>query len=264
MLKNKKKEYEKYNKCEKKYKISFCITCKNRSNHLKKTILRNIKDNQSYPFVEFVILDYNSEDDLEKWVFKNLREYLKNNKVVYYQTKIPKYFHMSKAKNIAHRVASGDIVCNLDADNFTGKNFANYINYIANKNNKIIGHFGNYENIIFLSKFGSGGRIFLFKKDFLELGGYDESFEGWGHENNDLKRRAGDYGLNFFGIPINFSETIIHSYKKRCENYKKSICKNINEFNKINLEKYYENIKNKIIKLKLSKLPSDLKRIYPK
>jgi hypothetical protein len=48
-------------------------------------------------------------------------------------------FKWLRAKNIAHQIATGDIVCNLDADNYTGKDFAFYINLTCNQSMDIIG-----------------------------------------------------------------------------------------------------------------------------
>ena len=42
--------------------ISFCITCMNRLKHLQETLEKNILDNFLVDEVEFVVLDYNSQD----------------------------------------------------------------------------------------------------------------------------------------------------------------------------------------------------------
>lgn len=47
--------------------ISFCITCMNRLKHLQETLEKNILDNFLVDEVEFVVLDYNSQDGLEEW-----------------------------------------------------------------------------------------------------------------------------------------------------------------------------------------------------
>ena len=49
-------------------KISFCITCMNRLEYLRKTLERNILDNLLEGQVEFVLLDYHSTDGLPEWV----------------------------------------------------------------------------------------------------------------------------------------------------------------------------------------------------
>ena len=205
---------------EKFYKISFCITCMNRSGHIKKTLLKNILNNIDYPDVEFVLLDYNSKDDLEQWVKSNLNDYIKSGVLKYFQTKEPKYFHVSKAKNMAHRFATGNIVCNLDADNYTGKDFAYLVNYVLNKMPKSIGSCMEFNyNEKFFDNFGIGGRIFLFKKYFDLIGGYNESFEGWNYEDRDFVNRAKKVGLNNYSIPLHYLRTIKHDDKIRLENY---------------------------------------------
>ena len=55
-------------------KLSFLTSCMDRCHNLKKTYLHNI--NNSLPSdgvgVEFVLLNYNSSDDLDEWVRREL------------------------------------------------------------------------------------------------------------------------------------------------------------------------------------------------
>lgn len=205
------------------YKISFCITCMNRLGHLQKTLRKNIKHNLDYPNVEFILLDYNSADDLQNWIFKNFKEELSSGTLVYYQTKKPENFHMSNAKNIAHNLASGEIVCNLDADNFTGKDFAFYINLMMQKSLDLIGFRKHNFRYINAHIAGCGGRVFLSKANFLKLGGYNENFIGWGHEDLEFKRRAAVLGLVTNDIPHSFLGVINHGNNLRIKNMKVSI-----------------------------------------
>lgn len=52
--------------------ISFCITCMNRLKHLQETLEKNILDNFLVDEVEFVVLDYNSQDGLEEWIAQSI------------------------------------------------------------------------------------------------------------------------------------------------------------------------------------------------
>lgn len=198
----------KYKKVDKYYKISFCITSMDRLPHLQKTLIKNIENNISYPNIEFVLLDYNSKDGLEQWVKNNCQKYLEKNILKYHRVDWPTKFHMSNAKNISHQLATGEILCNLDADNFTNKSFAFFINFEFNKNYNIIGFSrGLYS--------GFGGRIFLSKNNFAKLAGYDENFIGWGFEDLDFKSRALDLGLSSVKIPNFFLECIKHENELR-------------------------------------------------
>jgi hypothetical protein len=187
------------NPVTKNYKISFCTTCMGRLHTLKKTLPKNIKHNKKYKNVEFVILDYNSQDGLEKWMKKKMMEHIKSGKVVYYKTTEPTLFSMAHSRNIAFKVATGDIVNNLDADNYTidiGRDipnecWASYLNRMANQSS---------EKVIFAKgKRGMHGRIGFYKKEFIEmLGGYDEEIKGYGHDDHDLVQRAWKLGFTMY------------------------------------------------------------------
>jgi hypothetical protein len=169
------------------HKISFCTVCMNRAIHVKNTLLKNIRDNANYPNIEFVLLDYNSGDDLYTWAKNELQPYIDKGILKYFRTTDPLYFYMSHSKNMALRLATGEILCSLDADNYTGVGFAEYINTLFNK-----------EEDIFLSPLAIGrekkwwdvqGRVCLTQDDFYKYRGYDEQVMDYGYEDKDLKTR---------------------------------------------------------------------------
>jgi len=167
-------------------KISICTTCMNRTYDLKETLLKNIHDNRDYPNLEFVLLNYNSKDDLDEWVKNNLNKYIKNKKVVYYKTDQPEYYRMAHSRNIAFKVASGDIINNVDADNFTNKGFATIINMLAELREE--------KAVFSKGKRLMHGRLGFYKKDFLSLGGYDEELKGYGFDDHNILYRAMNNG----------------------------------------------------------------------
>ena len=194
--------------------IAFCTTCMNRLYQLKETLKVNITDNQSYPKLVFVLIDYNSQDGLEEYVKKNLSKYINKGTLVYYKTNQPQKFHASKAKNLAHFLADADIVCNVDGDNFTGKDFAFYINYIFNKYGS--NHIFQFHKPPF---WGTIGRLALSKENFIKLGGYDENLLPIGHEDMDLVQRAISLGLPLRRDPIeNFQKFISNSLLEKAAN----------------------------------------------
>jgi len=189
-----KKEVKKY------YKISFCTTCMGRLCDLRETLLLNIEHSKSYSNLEFVLLNYNSKDELEEWVKENLMEHIESGRLVYYKTEEPEFFDMSHAKNIVSKLASGDIINNLDADNWVynikkekqefDMSWAHYLNKTANEFP---------EKAIFVkSNRVPHGRMGFYKKDFVELlGGYDENFKSYGYEDYDIVERAIQLGFTF-------------------------------------------------------------------
>src|SRR5258705_6698654 len=102
------------------WRISLCTVCMGRTNDLRQTLIKNIQDNEDYPNVEFVILNYNSSDDMHQFMLsKAITPYYKNGRLKYLITREPKFYHASHSRNIAFRNSSGAIVMNVDADNFT-------------------------------------------------------------------------------------------------------------------------------------------------
>ena len=69
--------------------ISFCISCRGRLHHLRRTLPQNIADNRDYPNLEFILLDYNSTDGLGEWVKHELSEEIANGQLNYYFTSQP-------------------------------------------------------------------------------------------------------------------------------------------------------------------------------
>lgn len=198
----------------KQYRISLCTTCMNRLDDLKQTLPQNIKDNLNYPNIEFVLLDYNSKDGLGDWVKSEMRDYIERGTLVYYKTEEPEFFDMSHSRNIAFKVATGEIANNIDADAFTNKGFAECINRLANEQP---------EKAIFAkSRQLLRGRQGYFKKEFIELGGYDETLLGYGHDDADLMNRAWESGFKLMSFARCGDFTgIIPGHKKHQEgNYK--------------------------------------------
>lgn len=170
------------------YKISICTTCMGRLADIKQTYIQNIKDNEGYPKIEFVLLDYNSRDGLGDWVKSNLMEYIDRGIVNYYRTTEPEYYSMTHSRNIAFKVATGDIVNNVDADHFTNKDFAAYVNMIANRRSSQVAFVKSTQK--------NRGRLGFFKNEFRDvLGGYNEDIMGYGYDDADLLHRATMFGF---------------------------------------------------------------------
>jgi hypothetical protein len=174
-------------------RISFCVSCKDRLHHLSETLPRNLADNRSYPDLEIVLLDYSSLDGLEHWAKDHLGAWIEAGRMVYFRTTDRAHFNRSHARNLAFRLATGDILCSVDADNFTGLGFAHYVNE----------RFDRYEQIYLRPDFDGAhvrlrdvfGRICVRKQDFLRIEGYDEQLVDYGYEDIDLCARLEKGGL---------------------------------------------------------------------
>ncbi len=195
-----------------------------RTHHLQETLLTNIRQNllPDGPDVEFVVLDYNSNDGIGDWILNdpNLQPYLDSGVLKYYRTEDPEHFHMSHAKNMAHRLATGDVLCNLDADNFLGLGFSKYLervytntpNAVVNPSHKVSRYFSADERGFF-------GRISIRREDFEQIHGYDENYQGWGMEDNDFMQRARSLGCRHLRMEnMAFLGVIQHDDRARVEN----------------------------------------------
>lgn len=191
-------------------RLSFCITCMGRLHHLRQTLPRNLEWTAHLPEVEFVLLNFSSPDALEDWAKAELNDAIRQGRLNYFRADGFTHFRMAHAKNVAHRLAQGEIVCNLDADNFLGAGFAEFL----------METFTAGERVYVRSPISKGthGRIAFRKSDFEALGGYDERMnQGWGFEDQDMIRRAQRFGLREVRIPKdrNFLRALDHSHDER-------------------------------------------------
>src|SRR6187402_2937648 len=169
------------------YKISICTVIMNRLPHLKETLPVNIKDNINYPHIEFVVLDYNSADGLDGWVRSEMMSYIEQGVLKYYRTDEPTHWSMSHSRNMALNLASGEITCLVDADNYAGPDYAFWINSVFEQHGK--------EAIVTTHVDGTlphadqGGKMAFHRDYFNVLRGFDESFYGYGMEDIDFVGR---------------------------------------------------------------------------
>jgi hypothetical protein len=207
---------------ETRLNIAFCTTCKGRTFHLEQTLPKNLADNEKCKNYKFVVLDYNSPDGLLEYL-KGLPE-IRTGRVVVYSFREYVPFQMAHAKNMCHRLGileGADVLCNLDADNFTGAGFAEYI----------AGQFTNYQTEPFLwanrnqpSEIrypkGCNGRIAVSRNAFLISGGYDETkYNSWGPDDKDFHHRLRRLEYEPRELPRCYLDVILHNDKMRFKEY---------------------------------------------
>jgi glycosyltransferase involved in cell wall biosynthesis len=178
----------------------------------------NIQENIGYPELEFVLLDYNSKDGLQDWVRDNMSGYIETGILKYYRTDEPEYYSGSHSRNIAFRVASGDILCLVDADNFAGPGYAGWVadSFSTQGINTLITTIR--KDAIPLRD--QGGKMGFSSKLFHAVNGIDESFRSYGMEDVDLVNRlekAG--GTRKYVDRDEFLRFIGHSNNERLTNY---------------------------------------------
>jgi predicted glycosyltransferase involved in capsule biosynthesis len=222
--------------------LSYCISIMNRLYQIEKTLRVNIDNSTDNS--EFIIVDYNSNDGLKEYIYNNFQTDISNGKLKYNFTDKIKYWHASICKNTTHMKASGKYLVNLDCDNFIGKNGDELIlnTFLENGDNIIISQTNN------IVSSGNGGRISITQDNFIQLGGYDESFYPMGYQDYDLIERANIFGLKYININKN-NKAIINSKKESIKNI--GIKMEYNKMNNMNKLLSKLNIDNNNLKVNL-------------
>jgi hypothetical protein len=209
-------EFEPKTEIRKEYKISLCTTCMDRLADLAQTLPYNISVCSDYGNVEFVILDYNSKGpEVRLWMENRWKEEIERGLITFYRTDEPKFYSMSHSRNLAFKLAAGDIVANVDADYFLERSFAKRLAQAANQ--------AKTDKAFFVKSVRSThGRIAFVKDSFVQiLGGYDETFLGYGHDDKDIIYRAWCLGFTLIRMGGADSHRIPTSSKERVKNYDK-------------------------------------------
>lgn len=200
-------------------RIAFCITCKGRSFHLKSTLPKNLADNADYKNCVFIVLDYSSDDDLLRYLAQNHWKEIKAGRLVVYSFRDAERFHMAHAKNMSHRcgmLEGADILCNLDADNYTEPGFASYIASVIHSPHDYLA----VDKVIpGVTPRGVTGRIVVHKVAFLNSGGYDEKFASWSPDDKDFNHRLHRMGYRQNIIDKKFLNCIRHNDDIRFKEY---------------------------------------------
>jgi hypothetical protein len=197
-------------------RISFCTTCMDRLFHLEQTLPRNISNASSFKDAEFVLLNYGGRDGLDEWVRKNLSSEMDSGRVSYYSTTEPKYWVAAHAKNIAHRLASGDILCNVDSDILIPEGFCEYISGAFASNPDIIVAFDSADPC---GNHGCAGIVACRREHFYSVNGYDEGIRmGWGYDDMNFQFRCRMRNSLELLVPPKMCLCIPHSNEVRTAN----------------------------------------------
>lgn len=168
-------------------KVNYCTTCKGRLWQLKQTLPENIK--MTGHNVSLILLDYHSDDGLEEYILDNYTDHIVSGRLVYYKLETPlDNFDMAYAKHIVHLLSDGDVLFNLDADNYIGSTVNELLSLPMGK--------------MLLPKVPDGyvsrcGRIGVNKDDYLKVGGYDINLHGMVNDDGDFIHRGWLTGLRF-------------------------------------------------------------------
>lgn len=208
-------------------KISFCTACHGEMylGYLKDTLPKSI-ENTMGSNVEFVILAY-GDRNVEKWVIDTYPDQINDDRIrIGYLESAS--FRISHAKNVAHKIASGNILCNVDTDNHVTHEFLHLLQREFSLDGNIFAKYiwkpdpnepQYYDQKPGMQRRGIAGRLALTRDAFFKVRGYRESFGGWGFDDTDLADRLREIGVRQVDIPEEYmGETIRHSDESRAVN----------------------------------------------
>lgn len=170
--------------------ISVCTTCMNRIDDIAQTLPKNLEDNEDYGPAEFILLDYGSGDGLGVWVRDHLKQYINSGRLSYYRTEQNK-FRPNHSRNVTFRLSRGEVVVNVDADNFMHKGFLTRINQCASAAESGVLIVPQSFLAPGSDRFYLRGRFAVYRKDLFDLGGFDEELDSnYSHDDVSFVLRA--------------------------------------------------------------------------
>jgi hypothetical protein len=172
--------------------VSFCITCRNRLWQLEQTLPGNLA--AAGEGDEFALVDFGSTDGLANWVWSRFRGEIEAGRLTFFEVTNDVRWSSPRAKNLAHRIARGAYLFNLDADNFIDSGEVAAIRRAAQQGRACHQFSGSYPD-------GSFGRIGMPRDLFFDLGGYDESLLPMGSQDVDLVERLRAVGHHIVQLP---------------------------------------------------------------
>lgn len=172
--------------------LCYITTCKGRLEHLKQTLPRVVNQ----PDVSCVVVDYACPDNTADWVATNFPQ------VTVVRVTGESGFNAARARNLGARAANAPWLAFFDADILWSPQLAATV--IPRLE---IGHFYRADPVTLQS----WGSIICHRQDFANVGGYDEAFEGWGGEDDDLLARLAMLGRVSKGFPAVLVNEISHA-----------------------------------------------------
>jgi len=155
--------------------ISVVTTCKGRLEHLKVTLPHMM----ALPDCEVIVVDYDCPDGAGDWVRATYPEA----RVV--QVGDRRVFNVSRARNLGVAAANAPWLLMLDADVIAVSGLVDMLRPAMQRGVYLLPD---------PRPSDLGGTLLVTREDFDAVGGYDEAFEGWGSEDQDLIARLDHAG----------------------------------------------------------------------
>ncbi len=179
--------------------LSCITTCKSRLEQLKQSLPGMMRIGG-----EVIVVDFDCPQGTGHWVRAN------HPAVQVVKADERPHFNLSTARNLGAAAASGEWLVFVDADALIGPAFCNSIEPLL------------AEGWFLLPKPRPAvlwGTLVVSRADFERVGGYDEAFEGWGSEDEDIIERLSAIGLRAGAFPGELLNGIEHGDDLRTQHH---------------------------------------------
>ncbi len=187
-----------YARSQKMQDLTYITTCKGRLSHLQQSLPRIAEQ----PHVECVVVDYGCPERCGDWV----EAHFQNVKVV--RTGPTNGFNASHARNIGAAAARTPWLAFFDADILIDPTFSIRVVPALQVGSFYRSHHVTYQ---------TWGSLICHRSDFERVGGYDETYAGWGSEDDDLIMFLLLHGVKQIGFPAALLSEIPHSDEQRTQ-----------------------------------------------
>jgi glycosyltransferase involved in cell wall biosynthesis/GT2 family glycosyltransferase len=179
-------------------RLTFVIMCKGRLSDLKQTLGAVV----AQPRCECVVVDYSCPEGTGDWVEQTYPH------VHVVRVLDRPYLNRAEARNIGLRAASAEWVCFLDADVLIDPRFVSEIEARMQPKTYLVAD--PYRE-------GTEGTFCCAREDLDRVGGYDEAYEDWGEEDNDLYDALKEAGLQRATFPSSLLLHLAHEDAERAQ-----------------------------------------------
>lgn len=176
--------------------LSFITSCKGRLRHLKRTFRSVV--NQGGEHGEYVLVDYDDPDHSGDWVDDQQKP---NTWVARYTPTLTKDFNQPIARNIGAAAAKGLYFCFIDCDTAVGPGFFERVKPFLAPGVALIPSGRDKHH---------GGFFVVHCDDFEKIGGFDETYDGYGCDDTDFLVTLDRGGMTIKVISASDIEAISH------------------------------------------------------
>lgn len=175
--------------------LTYITTCKGRLAHLKQSLPLAMAQG-----IACVVVDYSCPEGTGAWVAEHFPD------VTVVRIDGQTGFNAAKARNAGAAAARTPWLLFADADVMLAPTFVQTVS-----SNLVAGSFYRASPVTAQT----WGTILCASEDFAAVGGYDETYEGWGGEDDDLIRSLMVTGRKAAGFPSALLDEIAHSDHER-------------------------------------------------